>query len=123
MLIPFSIEHYEIIDNQNLIIKFSQINDLSIAKNFINSIFFVDKTLKWFKEAEKKNLVGFSLYDNKHQLLGIIAEIIPIKNNPIVQINDGKHKFLVPFNNQIIGTIDFENRQVFLKLSKNEIIA
>ncbi len=123
MLIPFSIEEYEIIDNQNLIIKFSQINDISEAKKFISSDFFVDKSLMWLKEAEKKNFVGFSLYDNHHQLLGIIIEILHIKNNPIVQVKDGKHKFLAPFNDQIIDKIDFENRQIFLKFSKNELIA
>lgn len=123
MFIPFSIEEYEVIDNQNLIIKFSQINDISEAKKFISSDFYVEKTLKWIHEAEKKDIIGFALFDNKHQLLGTIIEIIPIKNNPIVQVKNGKHKHLVPFNDQIIDKIDVENRQIFLKLSKNELIA
>ncbi len=123
MLIPFSIEHYKIIDHQSLIIEFSQINNIDDAKKFIDSEFFVEKTLKWLKKAEKRNVVGFSIFDNHHHLLGIITEIIPIKNNPIVQVENEKQKFLVPFNDQIISDIDHKNRQVFLKLSKNELIA
>ncbi|MCX7863226.1 MAG: ribosome maturation factor RimM [Bacteroidales bacterium] len=123
MLIPFRIDYYEEVDSLHIIIKFYHIKNIEEAKRFVNCEFFVDNHMQWLQEYEKLNVKGYSLFDSNNELLGTIIDMLPIKNNPVVEVKKEKNKFLVPFHQSIIKYTDHNKKEVFLKLSKDELIA
>lgn len=120
ILIPFEVEWYKIINEKSIVLKFIDFDTILSIKRFICSQFFVDETLPWIKKIEPiyLDILGYKLFNNK-TFLGIIEELIPIKNNPIVQINEKGIKKLIPFQAQFIKNIDHKNKTVILSLPQN----
>lgn len=119
-LIPFLVEWYEIINERTIFLKFIDFDTIFSIKRFICSQFFVEKTLPWIKKIKPiyLDIEGYKLFNNKI-FLGIIDELIPIKNNPIVQITKMEKKILIPFQEQFIKKIDHKNKTVILSLPQN----
>lgn len=119
-LIPFSVEWYEIIDEKTIFLKFLYIDSILSAQRFILSHFHVENTLAWLKKIEPiyLDLTGYLLYNNQ-TFMGIIDELIPIKNNPLAQVIDSGEKKLIPFQPTFIKKIDHDNKTIILSLPKN----
>jgi len=116
-LIPFSVEWYEILDERTIILKFVDYNNIDKIQPFVLCPLHVDKNLIWLKKIEPiyQNLQGYKLYNQK-QYLGQINEIIPIKGNPLVQIENNNQSILIPFHNEFIKNINHNKKIVIIEL-------
>ncbi len=121
MLIPFSIDYYQVLDNWTILIKCHQVTTIEEAKRFLFAEFHVDANLKWIINLPK-TVIGYQVYDKQKEYLGTIIQLISIPNNPVVETVLEDKKILVPFNTAIIKKIDHHSQMVFLTILKNELL-
>jgi len=117
---PISVEWYQILDDTSFLLKFLKFDSIEAVQRFILSHFYVEDTLPWLKHIEPiyLNIIGYKLF-NKNVFLGDIDDVFPIKNNPLIQINDRGNKKLIPFHSQFIKKIDHENKLITISLPNN----
>jgi len=116
-LIPFSVEWYEIIDEKTLILKFLDYDQLNTIQPFVLCPLHVEKSLAWLKKIAPiyQNLQGYKLY-NQQQYLGLITETIPIKGNPLIQVENNNQLTLFPFQENYIKEINHNKKIVIIEL-------
>ncbi len=120
-IIPFSIDYYQIIDKKAFIVKFKQLNSIEDSKLFSLSNFYVSNESLLTQKVEN-NIIGYKLFDKNNNLLGTITDFISIKNNPLVQVIQENKKYLVPINKNLILKRDDQKQNIYLNLSKDELI-
>ncbi len=117
MLIPFQVEYYQTINKYSCILKFTDTNDINYIKRFVLSPVFIPTNVPWLKNIPPiyQNLAGYDVYENNH-LKGKITQMFPIKNNPVVELEYNKNRFLIPFRDEFIQQIDHKLKKIYVNL-------
>ncbi len=117
-LIPFMVEWYQVLDDNSILLKFINFEDVDSIKIFIFSELHVESSLKWLSKIKTSflNLTDYKIFDPEQNYLGTIKEILPIKNNPVVEVCKGDESILIPFHDKFIKSIDHNNKSIILKL-------
>jgi len=70
------------------------------------------KTAKTSHKFDLKDLVGFDVVDKKSGNIGKIDQILKLPQQQIMQVFHGKKEILIPFNEDIVLSIDAKNKTV-----------
>lgn len=121
--LPFFIEKLEPINNNELIIKFEDIEDKETAYDFKGSIICIDEnetTHKCFEKMKRVedelNLSGFQLFDEEDNFIAKIEDVYFIPNNTLAAVIIDKEEVLFPLNEELIVKIDRTKKTVHLKI-------
>lgn len=63
---------------------------------------------------QQESLVGFSVYDQNNNHLGIINEILEYPGNPVFSIKKGKQEVLLPVAEEFIKAVDSEKKEIII---------
>ncbi|MFT4645040.1 MAG: 16S rRNA processing protein RimM [Planctomycetota bacterium] len=112
--VPYCVEKATY-NKSNFILKLEDVNteeDASILKN--TSIYCEQKLFKQYFEYEEslEDLVGFEVEDKVKGAIGIIESIIENAIQPTLVLNFEGKEILVPYTEEIIIDVDFDNKKV-----------
>jgi 16S rRNA processing protein RimM len=66
-------------------------------------------------------LVGYSVVDANHGLIGVIADMIDLERNPLFVVNGKKGEILIPIADAFIVKIDDDKKEVHLDMPEGLI--
>ena len=110
--------------SKNIILKFFEIDGRDKIELYRNTLFYIC-SLDLPKLTNDINYyidyIGSSLYDLNNDYIGIIKDIIPIKNNDVlVYENHNKEKYL-PFAKELILFFDKNSKKLKMDLIENTV--
>ncbi len=102
----------------NVIMRFDGINSRTAAEELIGR--FVSVTKADLIELPEKtffqfDIIGMQVCSEEGQLLGRVAEIIPMPANDLWRV-EGEREFLLPAVAEVIVKVDTKERKVIIKL-------
>jgi 16S rRNA processing protein RimM len=120
-LIPFSVEWYQILDEQSIIIKFTQINSVDTIQRFVFSDFHVEKDMPWLLKVKPtfQNIQGYDVFMTNGKEIGIVDEVFPDKKNPLIQISRNGKQQLIPFQPVFIKKIDTKTKSIYIEFPES----
>lgn len=113
--VPYLIEDIQFL-NQKQVIKLKFIDDVNQAKKIVNKTIMVEE--QFILSDEEMDIIGFIVRDvNKNNFeIGIVEDIISEKKLEwLVVKNNNKKEILLPLNDDLIESIDEENKIIFYK--------
>ncbi len=113
--VPYLIEDVQFL-NQKEIIKLKFIDDVNQAKKMVNKNILVEE--KFILSDEEIDIIGFTVKDiNKNNFeIGIVEDVISNRDLEWFLIrNSTKKEILLPLNDDLIESIDEENKIIFYK--------
>jgi 16S rRNA processing protein RimM len=90
-----------------------------LLKKLLNCKLFLPKTNKIQQkktELTSHEIIGFTVIDKTEGIIGPIDDIIKYPNNPLYKIIYNEKEILVPANENIICTIDFDKKEVVVNI-------
>ncbi|MCK4678261.1 MAG: 16S rRNA processing protein RimM [Bacteroidales bacterium] len=116
-IVPFYIENLTFRDDNSVLVKFQDIDNADLAKQFVNHELFVSKNDLKSKSDHQLNfmeIIGFDVIDNTHGPVGKVEEIINNGEQYLIRITKEETEILVPFVKEIIFEIDKKGKVVFI---------
>jgi 16S rRNA processing protein RimM len=117
--VPFFIDEYSERNPESLILTIGDIYTENQAKALINKRVFVrTKTIKKTILLPNKasTYIGYIVIDEKYGELGILDEVIEIKQNPLYKILKGKREILIPVQPEFILNIDTTIKTILVNI-------
>ncbi len=115
-LVPFYVEELRIRNAEEALVKFEGVDSQADARRIAEAAVYVDRS--WLGDADGdvtvEMLVGFEASERSHGLIGTIAAIDDsVAGNPLFVIErpDGG-EVLVPMNDDLVDTVDAQERRV-----------
>ena len=113
--ITLTVKHIKYQKN-NLIVKFSEFNDINEVEQYKNCILYADRDeLGELPEGTHYivDLIGLEVYNEEGEKLGIIANVLNTGANDIYDVKrDGKKNLLLPVIDDVVKEIDVEGGRV-----------
>lgn len=104
----------------NIIVKFSQINDINEAEKYKNMVLYVDREqLPPLPEGMNYivDLIGLEVYNEENEKIGVIADVFNTGANDIYDVKrDGKKNLLLPVIDECVKEVDIENGRVVVNV-------
>ena len=104
----------------NIIVKFSQINDIDEAKKYKNMILYVDRDqMPPLPEGMNYivDLIGLEVYNEEGEKIGVIADVFNTGANDIYDVKrEGKKNLLLPVIDECVKEVDMENGRVIVNV-------
>jgi 16S rRNA processing protein RimM len=116
--VPFFISEYSEKNNDTIILTFEGITnekktlELVGCRVFINANNLNVADLKPLDQIEI--VLGYEVFDLKHEKLGVVKEIVNLQQNPLFSIMNGKKEYLIPIQPEFIIKIDTTKKQIIL---------
>lgn len=119
MFIPFYLEEYRYKSDTALLVKMENINSDGAAREFSNREAYCppdvilennDDDLTW------NHFIGYKVLDDVHGLLGEITDIDESTINILLVINHKDTELLIPAVEELILTVDHDNKQLIVEL-------
>ena len=116
-IIPFYVENLTFRNENSALVKFQDVDNTDLAKQFVNHDLFVPKNdLKSGADHQLNfmEIIGFDVIDNTHGQLGKVEEIINNGEQYLMRVTKKETEILVPFVDEIIDEIDEKGKVVFI---------
>lgn len=117
--VPFFMEEFDPISDDQAIIKFEFINSLEEAREICGCHIFLDQKYGSGSEVQEPDLAGvisYEAYDQQNDLLGTVAEYVHNEYNPVLIVDYKGKELMVPAVNEIIRQIDHRKRTIHFDL-------
>lgn len=114
-LVPFFIETFSERGIDNIVFKFEDINDVDLATVWMDATMLLPLSILGKRKSSAvidNSVIGFTLKDDVHGILGIIESIIPIKDQLILAVEVRGTEVLIPVNEETILKIENSKRIV-----------
>jgi len=117
-LIPFAIKSLRIKGNNSAFVTLEEVTDEEQSRALVGCELFLP--LSYLPKLTGKKfyfheVAGFSVKDEKHGFIGIIDRIFDQSGNSIFVISNKGKEILVPATDEIIKTIDRQNRTILIQ--------
>ena len=120
ILVPFFIEEYRFRSNGSALMKFEDIDTVEQTAQIVGSDVFFPKELMPPPEEGDLSLnsfVGFHVFDKEMGDIGIVRDYDDQTENWLLKVeNEQGRQLLLPFHDDFITHIDFENGLVEMQL-------
>ena len=111
-------------DAKNCLIKFFEIFGRDKIENYRSCTFYVDKK-DLPKLSNEKNyfidFIGCTLFDQNKKELGLVKDIIPIKNNDILIFDNVEGEKMIPFAKDLILFFDKDKKKLIMDMFEGSI--
>lgn len=122
ILVPFYWEEYSFKTNETAIIKFEDINSDEKARKLVkHAVYYPKKHVAETDSSEGmtlssyKALTGFTVYNERNELLGTILQVDDSSANVLLTIEQNNDKeLLIPFHNDFLLSFDLRERNIQL---------
>lgn len=120
--IPHIIESFEEINRKEYLVKFEDVNTKEAAEKLVKKEVLIVENLfeKWVIEDEFDTsfsyVTGFSLYNEKHELIGKIDDVIDLTSHEIAQLTINEKEVLIPLEESLIIEINEEKQQIVMTI-------
>lgn len=111
-LVPFFIESFNQRGAENIVFKFEDINNVDDAAEWMDATILIPLSILGKRRSSvviDNTVIGFTIKDEVHGVLGIIESIIPIKDQLILAVEVRGTEVLIPANEETI--LKIENRK------------
>ena len=116
-LVPYFVESIHLEDNKaNL--KLQDFQTVEDARKISGCFIYLPLDLLPKLKGNKfyyHEVIGFSVIDEKHGMVGSIGSILDLPNNVLMNIKSGNKEILVPVNDQIIRKVDRKTKSIFIR--------
>lgn len=122
--IPFFISEFKKVNIGSAITKLELVNTLDEAKGLVNRRIYADLpglAPREKNEMDLSDLSGFTLFGIKEGEIGTIVEILIYPENPVMRIMKGGKEILIPINDDLIESINMEQRQIIMSIPEGLI--
>jgi 16S rRNA processing protein RimM len=113
--VPFFIREFRILSEESaLLLTDSEYTPVPVT-DLINCPVFLKRHLiaePREKAVNNEDLKGFRVVDERHGDQGIVREIVEYSGNTLMVVDFEDREILIPFHEDIISFIDFENRLI-----------
>ena len=110
---------------RNTILKFFEINGRNEVESYRNKTFYIRKLDLPSLNGNENYFVDYinsELYDSKDRYLGIVSDIIPVKENDILVYKHEKVEKLLPFAKELILFFDKDTKKLKMDLIDSEVL-
>jgi 16S rRNA processing protein RimM len=117
--VPFFIDEYSERNPESLILTLEDVNSENKVKNLINNRVFVkSNTVKKsvILVNEPENYLGYKVIDASFGEIGILDEVLEIRQNPLFKIIKGKKEVLLPIQAEFILKINPKQKTILVKM-------
>jgi 16S rRNA processing protein RimM len=117
-LVPFEVASLRIKNDINLLVGLDMVISEEKARLLKGANVYINpEELGDAPEVENISLnafVGFEVTDTNHGLLGIVQSVAEIHNNPLLELLFNEKEVLIPFNEDLIVSMDAKNRKMLI---------
>jgi 16S rRNA processing protein RimM len=115
--IPFFIEFTKAHKQNNLRIKFEDVNTEEEADKLVKREVYVSKSeIDIDEEFSIKDLIGFTAYDDQDEQIGEIVNLNTSTPQALFELISDRGPLLIPVNEDWIIEIDEENKDIYFEL-------
>jgi 16S rRNA processing protein RimM len=116
--VPFYISSIMPRNDTSAIIKFADINSAEEMEEYVGFDVFIEvaKKRKTKTYSYNEDIVGFKVIDKKHGSIGIVKAVINYLDNYLLQVINGNHETLVPYNDNLILKVDSKAKSIVVTL-------
>ena len=102
-----------------LIVKFKGINDINDVEKYKGCTLSIN--MDEVHELEEDEAYFFELkdctvYDENHNRLGIVEEVLETNANAVLRVTDGDRSILVPYVKAFVTSFDREQKEIHIKM-------
>jgi 16S rRNA processing protein RimM len=111
-------------DAKNYLIKFFEIFGRDKIENYRNCIFYVNKNdLPKLSNEENYfiDFIGCTLFDQNKKEIGLVKDIIPIKNNDILIFDNAEGEKMISFAKDLILFFDKDKKKLIMDIFEGSI--
>ena len=109
-------------NSKNNLIKFSEFSSRSEIEKFNNENFYIDKNVLPDLSNNENYFVDFincTLFDQDKNCIGLVKDIVPIKNNDILIIDSANGEKMIPFAKDLILFFDKDEQELVMIIHKD----
>lgn len=117
-LIPYFIESISV-RGPKAFVKFEDVNSLEMAEEISRQGIYIPKPARpKSKQGEyyPDEVIGFEVYDELDELIGIIKEVMDEGPNPMLVIDHNGKEVLIPINSPFIQNVDKRKKRFSVNL-------
>lgn len=118
LLVPYHIEYYEEYDEDVALVKLEDIDDETLARQFLQKRIYIDKNVSLSENTLKKQgnfLKDYQFFDNNTKIEGKVLRFINIPENPLIELSFNNRTVLCPYNSDIVIEVNHDKRFIVLK--------
>ncbi len=114
--IPFFIEYIKGVSDDDMVLKFEEINSREEAKMYLNKRVYVfdEKSIQTHSEEEWGYLTGFAIFDKDNQLVGEIENVISNGMQILLELTYKGKIIHLPLHEDLIIDINRQDRKLQL---------
>ncbi len=117
-LVPFFIEFegFRFKNDESAICKLTFIDSFTAAKELVGCKVFVfeHEVIETDEPGVTSALIGMTAFDEKFGKIGLISRADDFSGNLVITVNHQKSEVLIPLSDEIISSIDEQNREIYL---------
>tara|TARA_B100000029_G_scaffold187970_1_gene185465 strand:- start:326 stop:823 length:498 start_codon:yes stop_codon:yes gene_type:complete len=109
---------------KNYLIKFFEIFDRNKIEKYKNCEFYICKNdLPKLLNEENYfvDFIGCTLFDQNNEKIGLVKDIIPIKNNDVLIFDGAKGEKMIPFAKNLILFFDKDKKKLIMDIFEGSI--
>ncbi|TVR76134.1 MAG: 16S rRNA processing protein RimM [Chitinophagaceae bacterium] len=119
--IPFFVENFNAVKENEAIVKFEDISDKDDAEKLKNLYFFTDEEESRLfivenEESKLSYLSGYRLLDEQQNIIGTIDTIRILPAHPVAVLHIKNEEVLIPLHNDLILEIRKESKEIVIKI-------
>lgn len=116
--VPFCVEKIRGLSNNSFIVKIKDYNTIDEAKELTHSDIYIhvkdSEFIKEKKAAAGNDIDDFLVIDRNKGEIGTVIETVSLKNNPLLKIKNKNKEILIPINSDIVESVDFTEKRVYI---------
>lgn len=114
-LVPFFIDHLQVRNRNQAIVKFEGIDTEADASRLINLQLFLPLDVLPKLKGNKfyyHEITGYNVVDTNHGPIGYVQEVLDYPNNALIQLNFNGKEILLPIRDEVVLDVDREKRVI-----------
>lgn len=117
--VPFFVLDWIERSKDSIQVLLEDVNTIEEATKILGAEVFISKQQLNLRNTETqsfKSFIGFSVNDKEKGILGELAEVLEIQNNPVLSIKNQKKEILVPLQDEFVLSTDKENKIIHIQI-------
>ncbi|MEZ5024771.1 MAG: ribosome maturation factor RimM [Chitinophagales bacterium] len=120
--LPFFIETFQFIGNQNAIIKFEELDSKESAQVYKSGKLFLEED-KFERLLDDENAshqyIGFTIKDVHHGHIGIVEDVYEFPHQDLLSVQYQNKEILIPFQEDLIEEFQIEQKIILSTYRKD----
>ena len=117
-LVPFFIEleGLRFKNDESAMCKLTFVDSLNVAKELVGCKVFIfeNDVIESDDQGVASSLIGMTAFDEKFGKIGMISRVNDFSGNLVITVSHQKAEVLIPLSDEIISSIDEDNREIYL---------